>query len=142
VEAIFSFFWPDGFVTLDATGLPDKFVECPFFQTILRFWKACFEWSEASDQDKSLFRQFLEGKVISWQETDWTISLFVKICTWLPLKEQGWYSLRCLVLFLNQHGRLSQPWGAYIQRWLECQMVKARVPVPEAILLLEAAPAA
>lgn len=32
VEAIFSFVWPDGFVTsLDATGMPDNFVECPFF---------------------------------------------------------------------------------------------------------------
>jgi hypothetical protein len=131
-EAFFALFWPEGFVTLDITGLPDKFTESLFFQTVLRLWKACYEKHAATSKDEILFEQFLQGEVISWQEADWIISLFVKICFSLPLKEQGWYSLSCLVLFMNQHGRLSQAWGVYIQRWLEHQLNQAKIPEPDA----------
>jgi hypothetical protein len=70
----------------------------------------------------------VEGKVISRGEEDWTASLFIKICAWLTLPVEGWKGLKQVILLLNQHGRLTQPWGARMLKWVDYKIPKVQTP--------------
>jgi hypothetical protein len=88
-----------------------------------RLWRACYlKW--ASSFDNRLFERFLKGQLNSRKEADWTVSLMIRICGCLPIKEDGWDQLLRCVRFLSQHGRLSQPWGKRVCKWIKCEVVE------------------
>jgi hypothetical protein len=105
--------WPIGKVPLYLeTGLPDKLVEDRFYDLFLAMWDVCHLWKDASKKDKSRFRKlFLKDGVINRETADLYVSASVAVCSLLPVRRLGWNTLKCIVIFLSQHGRLSQPWG-------------------------------
>lgn len=129
IEDLFALFWPDGEVPLSIeTRLPKFLVEGSFFKDISKVKKACYSWEEASSQEKEFFRKFVEGEVISRKEADWTSSLFIQFCAWLTLPVEGWRELRQVILLLNQHGRLTQPWGARMLKWVDDKIPNVQAP--------------
>jgi hypothetical protein len=128
VQQYFQLFWPSGEVPIcNQTGLPDRIVESRLFETVFKLWEANAHWKEANSFDRKLLRKFRQGGVIRWTEADWTVCLFVRVCAKLPIKPLGWHTLKHLVVFLCQHGRLIQPWGGRIVRWLNLQIPKVSV---------------
>jgi hypothetical protein len=105
LEQAFDVFWLSGGVPIcPATGLPDRFVESRFWEVINRLWRACHFKERASCFDKRLFDKFLKGQLIERKEADWTVSLFIRVCGCLPIRENGWEQILRLVRFLSQHG--------------------------------------
>lgn len=136
VQQYFQLFWPSGEVPIcNQTGLPDRIVESRLFEIVFRLWEAIAHWEEVSSFDRRLLRKFLQGGVIRWTEADWAVCLFVRVCDKLPIKPLEWITLKHLVVFLCQHGRLIHPWGGRIVRWLNMQ-------IPRVSVKLDAAPAA
>jgi hypothetical protein len=67
---------------------------------------------DASEKDKDQFREFLlKDGVIDQEAADLYVSASVAVCSLLPVRWLGWDTLKCIIILLSQHGRLSQPWG-------------------------------
>jgi hypothetical protein len=67
--------------------------------------------------DQERFRKFLlKNEVIKQKEADLYVGAAVAICLLLPVRKLGWLTLKHMVVFLSQHGRLSQPLGVKILR--------------------------
>jgi hypothetical protein len=60
-----------------------------FFKDLDKIRRACYCREEASAQERELFREFLEGGIISSSEADWSSSLFIKVCSWLTIEVKG-----------------------------------------------------
>jgi hypothetical protein len=100
------------------SGLPDRFHLCRFYQLFLGLWEACYRYSQASVQDRELFERFLKGKVVPLGKADWILEKMIKIGEFISLERKGWITLRHVFIFLSQHGRIKQPWGVKVVRWL------------------------
>jgi hypothetical protein len=103
--------WPTGRVPLcPETGLLDKLVEDRFYDLFLAMWDACHFWKDTSEEDKGRFRKFLlNDGVIDGEVADLYVSASMAMSSLLPVRWLGWDTLKCIVIFLSQHGRLSQP---------------------------------
>jgi hypothetical protein len=110
-QYVFWRLWPSGNVPLRPdTGLPDKLVEDRFYDLFLAMWDACYDWEEVGEADQERFRKFLlENEVFEREEADLYVGAAVAICLLLPIRKLGWLILRHMIVFLSQHGRLSQP---------------------------------
>jgi hypothetical protein len=42
----------------------------------------------------------------------------IKIGDFMSLERRGWITLRHVFIFLSQHGRIKQPWGVRVIRWI------------------------
>jgi hypothetical protein len=90
--------------------LPNKLVEDRFYDLFLAMWDACHFWKDASEDDKGQFREFLlRDGVIDREAANLYVSASVAVCSLLPVRRLGWDTLKCIVIFLSQHNRLSQP---------------------------------
>jgi hypothetical protein len=110
-------------------GLPKLLVESRFFKDLDKIRRACYCREKASTQERELFREFLEGGIVSRSEADWSSSLFIKACSWLTIEVKGWRILRQIILLLDQHERLTQPWGARMLKWVIEKIPQVQVPV-------------
>jgi hypothetical protein len=124
--------WPTGRVPLcPDTGLPNKLVEDRFYDLFLAMWDARHSWEDVSEEDvseedKGRFRRFLlTDEVIHRETADLYISVSVAVCSLLPFCRLEWDTLKCVIIFLSQHDRLSQPWGVKILKG-----VKRRLSLP------------
>jgi hypothetical protein len=125
VDRAFETFWPSGDVPIcNQTGLPNGLVGSRFWEVVKRLWRARFFKERASWFDKKLFEKFLRGELIGRKEADWTVSLFIGICGNLPIREDGWDQIQRMVKFLSQHGRLSQPWGKNVYKWIKDEVIE------------------
>jgi hypothetical protein len=125
VDRAFAIFWPSGGVPIcPQTGLPVRLVESRFWEVVNRLWRACYLKKWASCFDNKLFEKFLKGQLIARKEADWTVSLMIRICGCLPIREEGWDQLLRCERFSSQHGRLSQPWGARVYKWIKCEVIE------------------
>jgi hypothetical protein len=116
---VFCDLWPKGIMYICIeSGLPDRFHLCRFYQLFLGLWEACYRYSQASVQDRELFERFLKGKVVPLGKADWILEKMIKIGEFISLERQGWITLRHVFIFLSQHGRIKQPWGVKVVRWL------------------------
>jgi hypothetical protein len=108
--------WPTERVPLcSETGLPNKLVRDRFYDLFLAMWDACHFWEDASEEYKGQFRKFLlKDGVIDREAADLYVSASVAVCSLLLVRWLRWDTLKCIVIFLSQHGRLSQPWGVKI----------------------------
>ena len=122
--------WPTGRVPLcPDTGLPDKLVEDRFYDLFLAMWDACHFWEDVSEEDKSRFRRFLlTDEVIHREAADLYVSVSVAVCSLLPIRRLGWDTLKYVIIFLSQHGRLSQPWGVKILKRVNRKLSLPVVP--------------
>jgi hypothetical protein len=122
--------WPIGRVPLCRdTGLPDKLVEDRFYDLFLAMWDARHSWEDVSEEDKGRFRRFLlTDEVIHRETADLYISVSVAVCSLLPIRRLGWDTLKCVIIFLSQHGRLSQPWGVKILKGVNRRLSLPAVP--------------
>jgi hypothetical protein len=110
LERAFAVFWPSGDVPIcNDTGLPNRLVENRFWDVIGRLWRATYFKKKASLFDEKLFQRFLNEQVVERKEADWNVSLYIRICGSLHIRENGWDQLMRLARFLSQHGRLTQP---------------------------------
>jgi hypothetical protein len=102
--------WPNGRVPLcPKTGLPDKRVEDRFYDLFLAMWDACYFWKDTSEENKGQFRKFLlKDGVIDREAADLYVSASMAVCFLLPVRRLGWDTLKCIVIFLSQYGRLSK----------------------------------
>jgi hypothetical protein len=131
IDNLFTLYWPDSVVPLSIEkGLPKLLVEGTFFKDISRIRKAYHFWEEARVQDKELFRGFVGGGVISREQEDWESSLLIKVCASLQaIQDKGWRTLRQIILLLDQHGRLTQPWGVRMLKWVNDRIPSVQVPM-------------
>jgi hypothetical protein len=108
--------WPTGRGPLcPETGLPDKLVKDLFYDLFLAMWDACHFWEGASEEDKGQFRKFLlKDGIIDLEAADLYVSASVAVCSLLPVRRLGLDTLKCIVIFLSQHSRLSHPWEVKI----------------------------
>jgi hypothetical protein len=122
--------WPTGRVPLcPETGLPDKLVEDRFYDLFLAMWDACHFWEDASEEDKVQFRKFLlKDGIIDREALDLYVSASVAVCSLLPVCRLGWDTLKCIVIFLSQHGRSSQPWGVKILKKIKRKLSLPAIP--------------
>jgi hypothetical protein len=90
LEKAFAVFWPSGDVPICKNiGLPNRLVENRFWDVIGRLWKATYFKKKASSFDQKLFQNFLNGQVIERKEADWNVSLYIRVCGSLPIREDG-----------------------------------------------------
>jgi hypothetical protein len=130
VEDLFSLYWSDGVPLSLKTGLPKLLVEGRFFRDISCIRRACYSWEEASVQEKKLFKEIVGGGVISGEQADWKSSLFIKTCAAIQaIPEKGWRTLKQIILLLDQHGRLTQPWRVRMLKWVDKRIPQIQAPI-------------
>jgi hypothetical protein len=88
-----------------------------------RLWRATYFKQRASLFDEKLFQRFLNGQVIERKGADWNVSLYVRVCGSLPIRKNGWDQRMRLVRLLSQHGRLTQPWGKNVYKWIKTEII-------------------
>jgi hypothetical protein len=116
---VFCDLWPKGLVYIcEESGLPDKFHLSRFYQLFLGLWDACYRHDRASAEDRAFFERFVRGKVIPLGKADWILEKMIKMGEFMSLERRGWINLRHVFIFLCQHGRIRQPWGVRVIRWI------------------------
>jgi hypothetical protein len=105
------------------TGLPNRLVENKFWDVIGRLWRAAHFKEKASSFDQKFFQNFLKGQVVERKEANWNVSLYIRVCGNLPIREEGWDQLVRLAKFLSQHGRLTQPWRRNVCKWIKTEII-------------------
>jgi hypothetical protein len=92
-------------------------------------WDARHSWEDVSEEDKGRFRRILlTDEVIHREPADLYISVSVAVCSLLPIRRLGWDTLKCVIIFLSQHGILSQPWGVRILKGVNRRLSLPAVP--------------
>jgi hypothetical protein len=66
--------------------------------------------------------------VIDREAADLYVSASVAVCSLLSICWLGWDTLKCIVIFLSQHGRLSQPWGVKILKKIKQKLSLPAIP--------------
>jgi hypothetical protein len=80
--------------------------------------------------DQRRFRKFLlENEVIEREETDLYVGAAVAICSLLPIRKLGWLTLKHVIVFLSQHGKLSQPLGVKTLRGINQKISSLEIRV-------------
>jgi hypothetical protein len=111
--------WPKGIMYICIeSGLPDRFICADFISFSLVCGKPVIDTAKQVSRIENFSSSFLKGKVVPLGKADWILEKMIKIGEFISLERQGWITLRHLFIFLSQHGRIKQPWGVKVVRWL------------------------
>jgi hypothetical protein len=101
-----------------------------FYDLFLAMWDACYDSEEVGEADQERFKKFLlKNEVIEREEAHLYVGAAVAICALLLIRKLGWFTLKHMIVFLSQHGRLSQPLGVRTLRRINQKISSLEIKV-------------